>query len=329
MKDPLGITVSKDQSRVRLDRYLVCQGVNFSRNRIQKLIESGAVKINGQIKPPGYTVKPGDRVTIAFGEKVCERPPLAAEDIPLSVVFEDDQLLVVDKPAGLVVHPAPGNYRGTLVNALMHHAQNLSQGRGGDRPGILHRLDKDTSGLLLVAKTDQAHWKLAAQLEARTITRRYWAVAWGLPPQEAGTINAPIGRSAFDRKKMGVTELRGREARTDFKTLKRFGIASLLELKLSTGRTHQIRVHLAHLGHPVVGDPSYGGRDRQNIQKFARKNPEEAQHLLELIPRQALHARVLGFVHPVSNEYMEFSSPLPADMAGLLEFLEQRFGGSL
>jgi 23S rRNA pseudouridine1911/1915/1917 synthase len=317
------IIVSSAQSRVRLDRYLTCQGMNYSRNQLQKFIESGRVLVDGKLKPPGYLVKPGDRIDIKKDRLAAPRREVLAENIPLEVVYEDQDILVVNKPAGMVVHPAAGNRQGTMVNALLHHAKNLSQVGGRERPGILHRLDKETSGLLLVAKTDQAHTLLARQLEARQIVRRYRAVVWGNLGEPQGTISAPIGRSAFDRKKMDVTRLRGRQAVTQYKVLKEYEIASLVELKLETGRTHQIRVHLQHLGHPVLGDPDYGGRARSLFSRFASAHSGLAQELLDAIGRQALHAAVLGFVHPTTQKYMEFKAPLPGDMEEILRLLEK------
>jgi 23S rRNA pseudouridine1911/1915/1917 synthase len=319
------ITVSSAQSRVRLDRYLTSQGMNYSRNQLQKFIGSGRVLVGGKPKSPGYLVKPGDRIEIKKDQLAAPRREVLAEDIPLEVVYEDRDLLVINKPAGMVVHPAAGNRQGTMVNALLHHAKNLSQVGGRERPGILHRLDKETSGLLLVAKTDQAHTMLARQLEARQIVRRYRAVVWGSLGEPQGTISAPIGRSAFDRKKMDVTRLRGRQAVTHFKVLRDYRIASLLELKLETGRTHQIRVHLQHLGHPVLGDPDYGGRARTLFSRFALSQTGLAQKLLDAIGRQALHAAILGFVHPSTQKYMEFKAPLPGDMEGIITLLEKGY----
>ncbi|MBI4726178.1 RluA family pseudouridine synthase [candidate division TA06 bacterium] len=319
----INVTVSSAQSRVRLDRYLSCQGMNHSRNQLQKFIESGRVLVDGKLKTPGYLVKPGDRIEIKKDRLAAPRRELLAEDIALDVVYEDQDLLVINKPAGMVVHPAAGNRRGTMVNALLHHAQNLSRVGGRERPGILHRLDKGTSGLLLAAKTDQVHTLLARQLEARKIVRRYRAVVWGILGEPEGTISAPIGRSAFDRKKMGVTSLRGRQAVTHYRVLREYKIASLVEIKLETGRTHQIRVHLQHLGHPVLGDPDYGGRARSLFSRFASANAGLAQELLDAIGRQALHAAALGFVHPATSKYMEFKAPLPGDMEEVIRLLEK------
>jgi 23S rRNA pseudouridine1911/1915/1917 synthase len=323
MAIPDDIKVSSQQKPLRLDRYLINQGLNFSRNKIQQLIQAGGVKINGHDVLPSYLVKPGDQLHIEQQSKPVHRDRPKAEDIPLEVVFEDEHLMVVNKPAGMVVHPAAGNYNGTLVNALLYHSNKLSAVNSTERPGILHRLDKDTSGLLLVAKTDLSHTALAVQLEARKIVRRYQALVWGLMEQPEGTINAAIGRSSFDRKKMDVSTIRGRAAVTHYRVLEEYKIISHLELKLETGRTHQIRVHLKHLGHPVVGDETYGGTGRQVISTFARQKAELAEEVLAIINRQALHAAILGFVHPVTGKYLEFSAPMPEDMSGLLNILNK------
>lgn len=321
MNFPSELTVSCQQGPVRLDRYLICQGLNQSRNKVQQMIQGGKVKVNGRQASPSYLVRPGDRVLIEEPARAPGRGRPTPEDIPLEVAYEDEHLLVVNKPAGMVVHPAAGNYSGTLVNALLHHSSRLSAAGGGERPGILHRLDKDTSGLLLVAKTDQAHTDLARQLEDRNIVRRYRALAWGLMEEPEGLVNAPIGRSAFDRQRMDVSAIRGRLAVTHYRVLEELGIASYLDLRLETGRTHQIRVHLKHLGHPVVGDRTYGGAGRPVVQRFARNQAVLAEKLLALAGRQALHAAVLGFVHPASRKYLEFSSPLPGDIGAMLELL--------
>ncbi|HBE72725.1 MAG TPA: RNA pseudouridine synthase [candidate division Zixibacteria bacterium] len=328
MSDPsprrLSLDVSRDQSRIRLDRYLICQGVRLSRNQAQRLIDSGSVLVDGRARPPGYLVKPGDRVEVELGPALAERRPPEAEDIPLEIVHEDGDLLVVDKPAGMVVHPAPGNYRGTLVNALLGRPGSLSPGTGGGRPGILHRLDKDTSGLLIVAKNQEAHHRLAVQLTARGITRNYLAVAWGRL-ESGGAISAPVGRSAFDRKKMGVSALRGRQAVTHYRALENFGrLATLVEVGLETGRTHQIRVHLEHIGHPVVGDPTYHqgvGDIWRGLDPAGRRR---AKGVSELIGRQALHAFRLRFIHPSTNLVLEFESPVPPDFQRLLDRLREK-----
>lgn len=322
----LSFTVPRDQGRIRLDRFLLCQGVNFSRSRTQRLIQSGSVTVDGRVRPPGYLVKPGNRIELSLEPAAEERTGPQAEDIPLKIVHEDDRLLVVDKPAGMVVHPAPGNYRGTLVNALLGKAVKLSPGGGRERPGIIHRLDKDTSGLLLVAKDQEAHRRLAGQLAARGVRRTYLAAVWGRLSGQ-GTVSAPVGRSAFDRKKMGVTPLRGREAITRYRVLENFGrVASLVELSLETGRTHQIRVHMEHIGHPVIGDPAYVKGVGEIWRGLSRVEKEAARTAQGMMGRQALHAFRLRFDHPGDGRKVELESPPPPDMADLLAFLAKNAG---
>jgi len=262
-------------------------------------------------------VSPGEVIHVALSKT---RPPdVVPENIPLSVLYEDEDLLVVDKPAGMVVHPAYGNYTGTMVNALLYRCAVLSSLRDLTRPGIVHRLDKETSGLLVVAKNDAAHAHLAGQFSRRTIDREYRAIVWGLFKERTGVIEARLGRSKSDRKKMAVVD-GGKAALTEYSVLEQFRYLSLVRLKLRTGRTHQIRVHLAHIHHPVFGDPSYGGRQIVWGPRTPRQKAE-VQGLLKILPRQALHARTLGFVHPVSGHRMTFESPLPRDMLAVLEIL--------
>lgn len=314
------IVVSQDQQRIRLDRFLVCQGIASSRSRLQRLIAEGAVLVDGMRRPPGYLVKPGDHIEI-LELPSTERPTAAAEDIPLQVVYEDEYLMVIDKPAGMVVHPAPGNYRGTLVNALLGRRQKLSGLAGPERPGILHRLDKDTSGLLLVAKQDEAHRLLAAQLMSRRMTRTYQAVVWGRLEGQ-GSISAPLGRSPFDRQRMGVSPLRGRPAVSHYRVLENFGrVATLVEVNLETGRTHQIRVHFEHLGHPVAGDPTYNRGLREIQRKLGPRAKQLMEDIAQGLKRQALHAWRLMFIHPATKEKVEFRSALPADIETILERL--------
>jgi 23S rRNA pseudouridine1911/1915/1917 synthase len=241
------------------------------------------------------------------------------ERIPLDIVYEDDQLLIVNKPAAMVTHPAYAHYSGTLVNALLHHSRSLSSLNTEMRPGIVHRLDKDTTGLLVVAKNDTAHHLLAAQFSRRTIDREYWALVWGTFQQPTGVIEASLGRSKRDRKKVTVVE-EGKPAVTEYEVLKEFDFLSLIRLKLKTGRTHQIRVHLAHIGHPVFGDPTYGGRS-PTWGGLEGKRAQRAQNLLDLISRQALHAKTIGFIHPATKERVKFDSELPEDMKKVLEGL--------
>jgi 23S rRNA pseudouridine1911/1915/1917 synthase len=301
-----------------LDRFLAERARGEpSRSRFSRLIETGRVLVNGQTVKPAHAVRAGDVIEIEFPPP--EPSDLVPEPIPLSIVFEDEDLLVVDKPAGLVVHPGSGVRTGTLVHALLHHTRSLSRLGDPERPGILHRLDKETSGLLLVAKNETAHLRLARDLAARRIARTYDAVVWGKPKREA-LIEAPIGRHARDRKRMTVRE-DGRAASTSYTTLEAFGFASLLEVTLGTGRTHQIRVHLAHSGHPVFGDPQYGGRGGAVARFLSLARAAEGRELLEIIPRQALHARRLAFPHPATGQEIRLTSPWPADIEALVRAL--------
>jgi 23S rRNA pseudouridine1911/1915/1917 synthase len=296
----------------RLDRALALAVPTLSRERLKALIRSGAVETGGQVvRDPATRVRGNESLSVAVPEpQPAHNVP---QDIPLKVVFEDEHLLVVDKPAGLVVHPAAGNLDGTLVNALLHHcAGNLSGIGGVARPGIVHRIDKDTSGLLVVAKTDVAHEGLAKQFAAHSIDRRYLALVSGVPKASHGTVDAPLARSATNRKKIAIVEgQRGKRAVTHWKRLEVRRDAALVECRLETGRTHQVRVHMASIGHPLLGDPIYGG-SRKTHGKLLR---ELGFH------RQALHAAELGFVHPVTRSRLSFSSPMPADMQELFNAL--------
>ncbi|MBR5190457.1 MAG: RluA family pseudouridine synthase [Clostridia bacterium] len=277
----------------RVDKFLSLLLENSSRNSIQKLIENGKVLVNGVVVNKKYKVSTDDEVTVLPSElKPLDAEP---ENIPLDIVYEDEHLLVVNKPRGMVVHPAPGNYSGTLVNALLYHCKDSLSGINGIlRPGIVHRIDKDTSGLLIVAKTDKAHIGLAQQIKEHSFTREYNAVIVGHLKEHEGTVNAPIGRNPKDRKKMCVTMQNSKNAVTHYKTIEDYEGYSHISLKLETGRTHQIRVHMAHLGHAVAGDNVYG-----NDKKSAYLNG------------QCLHAIKIGFVHPITQEYLEFTSELP------------------
>lgn len=311
--------VGKDKWKIRLDKYLVEAGVGVSRSEVQRLIESGRVLVDGKTVKAHHLLKGGERVTCTY--QVAEKLTVEPEDIPINVVHEDGDLIVIDKAAGMVVHPVRGNLHGTLVNALLFHCKSLSEGGDIFRPGVIHRLDKDTTGLLVFAKSNKARSNLGRQMEDRAMTRRYLAVCWGDMPQKSGTIEAPVGRHSFDRKKMAVTPLSSREAVTSYAVKERFGIATYMELKLTTGRTHQIRVHLQHFGHPVVGDPTYGGRKKSALIDVVKQDLPKINEVLGIIKRQALHAAVLGFKHPSTGEYLEFSSPLPEDMGNLVGFL--------
>jgi 23S rRNA pseudouridine1911/1915/1917 synthase len=296
----------------RLDRALAAAVPTLSRERLKVLIRSGAVEARGSpLRDPSAKVRGDEQLRIAVPEpKPAHNEP---QDIPLKILFEDDHLLVVDKPAGLVVHPAAGNLDGTLVNALLHHCAGRLSGIGGvARPGIVHRIDKDTSGLLVVAKTDIAHEGLAKQFAAHSINRRYLAIVTGVPKAEQGTVDAPLARSAANRKKIAVVEgKRGKRAVTHWRRLHVLTDAALVECRLETGRTHQVRVHMASIGHPLVGDPVYG----RSGKKYGK--------LLNDIDfrRQALHAAELGFTHPVTKHRLSFSSPMPPDMQELMAAL--------
>ncbi len=279
--------------------------------------------VDGKRVRPSHLVSPGETIHVALPER--PPPELLPENIPLDVLYEDEHLLVVNKPAGMVVHPAYGNPSGTLVNALLHHCNTLSAVPDPARPGIVHRLDKDTSGLLVVARNDAAHAHLARQFSRHTIEREYQAIVWGLFQQPTGVIETQLGRSKSDRKKMAVVT-EGKLSVTEYSLLESFRYLSLIRLKLRTGRTHQIRVHLAHIHHPVFGDPAYGGRQIAWGPHTPRQKTE-VQRLLRILPRQALHARTLGFLHPVTGHRMTFESPLPQDMAAVVEILRTSGAG--
>ena len=293
----------------RLDAFLALNLEGKTRSAVQKLMDQGKVLVNGKTGRKNDKVKPGDSIQVEIPEP--EPLELLPQDIPLDIVYEDEHLLVVNKPKGMVVHPAPGNPDGTLVNALLYHCgESLSGINGVIRPGIVHRIDKDTSGLLMVAKNDLAHQSLAAQIAAHTFTRMYNTVVYGNLKTDEGTISAPIARHPTDRKKMAVVP-GGREAVTHYRVLERLSGFTLVECRLETGRTHQIRVHMAHIGHPVAGDPVYG--------------PKKC---ITSLNGQCLHARLLGFVHPATGEYMEFDSGLPLYFTDFLEKLRRK-GGAL
>jgi 23S rRNA pseudouridine1911/1915/1917 synthase len=320
-KDPtrtIEISAPREASGSRIDQFLSGQDLGLSRAFIQKLISDRHILVDGKPTKSSYKVRGGDKIRIEVPP--LETPSVEPENIPLDVVYEDSDLLVINKKAGMVVHPAVGNFSGTLVNALLFHCRDLSGINGVLRPGIVHRLDKNTSGVLVVAKNDLAHLGLAGQIQNRSLLREYVAVTWGHMPDEKGTIEAPIGRAMKDRKKMAVTRSKGRESLTQYKLLERYDLCDLLSIRLKTGRTHQIRVHLSYLNHPVLGDPEYGGRQKWIKGVHDIKRPF-AQKLLSTIDRQALHARKLGFVHPRTKEYKEFCSSLPEDMGGLLNLL--------
>lgn len=297
--------VSPAEAKERIDKYVKQQlGEEVSRSQIQLWIEAGNLMVNGASVKANYKLAAGDVIGLTVPE--AEAAEIAPEDIPLDIYFEDRDVIVVNKQRGMVVHPAPGHGSGTLVNALMSHCHDLSGINGELRPGIVHRIDKDTSGLIMAAKNDKAHASLAAQLKAHSVTRKYFALVHGNVSHDQGTVDAPIGRDPHDRKMYTVIERNSKHAVTHFQVVERFGDYTLLELKLETGRTHQIRVHMKFIGHPLVGDPLYGRS------KGIKMNG------------QALHAAVLGFEHPEDARYLEFSAPIPEDMEALLVSLRNR-----
>jgi 23S rRNA pseudouridine1911/1915/1917 synthase len=285
-----------------MDSFLAAKLDKYSRSYMQKIIDDNRVFVNGKPAKRNYRVKEGDKIHVELPEP--ERVHLEPQDIPLDIVYEDDDLLIVNKPAGMVVHPAPGNYKSTLVNALLAHCGQLSSINGMYRPGIVHRIDKDTTGLLVVAKNERAHRGLARQLKDHSITRKYIALVKGVVAEDKGIVDAPIGRHPVHRKKMAVVAKNSKRAVTHFSVLKRYAGYTLVELELETGRTHQIRVHMAYIGHPVVGDPVYG----QGGELGANG--------------QLLHAAELGFIHPLKGQYMKFEADLPEGFKDILDSLQ-------
>jgi len=313
MSDDITRKISRTELRPdaggqRLDVYLSDAGLGLTRSRAQRLIEEGLVEVTGRTAKANYRLRPGDVVIVGVPEP--EPVKTEPEDIPVDVLYEDEWLVVVNKPAGMVVHPASGNLRGTLVNALMHRCGALSPVGGEMRPGVVHRLDKDTSGVIVLAKEEAAHHALANIFKKHVAQREYVAVALGTFREPEGTVVLPIGRHISDRKKMSPVTLRGREAITHYRVLEDLGVATLIALRLKTGRTHQIRVHMAHIRHPLAGDVTYGGNSVRRVAGMK-------------VDRQMLHARLLGFDHPVTGEYMEFTSEPPDDMLRLLDFLRR------
>ena len=287
----------------RIDKYL-CDNTEYTRSKIQKMIETGNILVNGNKVKDSYKVKENDYITI---EALEETTDILPENIPLDIYYEDDDLIVVNKPSGMVVHPAPGNYTGTLVNALIYHTNNLSKVNTNIRPGIVHRIDADTSGLLLVAKNDKSHNILAEAIQKKEVVREYIALVEGIIMEDTATIDAPIGRDKKDRKKMTVTSENSKDAVTHIRVLERYKDSTLIRCKLETGRTHQIRVHLSYIGHPVVNDPVYGHKK-----------------LIDKDFGQMLHAEKLGFVHPTTKEYMEFTAEPPKRFQEILNIYKEK-----
>lgn len=296
-------TIEEENVGKRLDLFVSENEVDMSRSFVQGIIEKQQVKVNGQIKKSNYKLRIGDQVQVELAEPV--ELQVEAENIPLDIIYEDSDVIVINKPQDMVVHPAPGNYTGTLVNGLLHHCKDLSGINGVIRPGIVHRIDKDTSGILVVAKNDKSHNSLAMQLKDHSMKRTYYAIVEGIVKEEEGTVRTNIGRHPVERIKMAVVK-DGKEAITNYKVLERFKSNTLVECRLETGRTHQIRVHMAHLHHPLIGDQVYGYKK----QKFKLQG-------------QALHAKNLGFIHPTTGEYMEFDSQLPEYFQDILDKLRK------
>jgi 23S rRNA pseudouridine1911/1915/1917 synthase len=313
--ETLTIKVADDDAGTRLDSYLASQIENWSRARLQRLIDSEDVVVNGKVVKSSYKVAANDEIDIEFTSSTLTN--FSPENIPLEIVFEDDDIVVVNKPAGLVVHPAAGTPSGTLANALAYHFEKLSTHAGAIRPGIVHRLDKDTSGLLVVAKTESGHENLADQFRAREISKNYVALVYGVVKQESGRIEQPIARDPRNRTRMAVVA-GGRGALSLYRIRRSYDSFTLLDVDLKTGRTHQIRVHLSWLKHPVVGDDLYSGGRENNVADVKLR----AQ--IRKLKRQFLHAEQLGFSHPRSGQAMRFNAPLPAELTGLLDHLEER-----
>ena len=308
------------QSLLRIDKFLSDRLMNSSRTRIQNAANAGNILVNNNIVKPNYKIKPGDIIQV-----VLPTPPreieLIAENIPLNIVFEDDDILVVNKEPGMVVHPAHGNYTGTLINALMWHFKDLPLFNSGEsRPGLVHRLDKNTSGILVIAKNEYALNRLSKQFYDRTTDRRYNALVWGIPDPPEGTITGNVGRSIKDRKIMQVfkDDTEGKAAITHYKVLENFGYISMIECKLETGRTHQIRVHFSHIKHPLFNDEEYGGDQILKGTTFT-KYQQFIKNCFKILPRQALHAKSLAFNHPVTGKRLSFDSNLPDDMLQVIE----------
>ncbi len=313
-------TVDKGQSPLRIDKYLMNRIENATRNKIQEGAKNGSVFVNGVPVKSNYKVKPFDEIKVLFAHPPYENL-LVGEDIPLDVVYEDDTLLVVNKPAGMVVHPGHGNYSGTLINALIYRFDNLPN-NSSDRPGLVHRIDKDTSGLLVIAKTEQAMTHLSLQFAEKTSEREYVALVWGNIEEDEGTVEGNIGRHPKNRLQntvyFGDEADKGKPAITHYKVLERLGYVTLVSCKLETGRTHQIRVHMKHIGHTLFNDERYGGDKILKGTTFT-KYKQFVDNCFKVLPRQALHAKTLGFTHPKTGKFMQFTSEIPEDMQQCIE----------
>lgn len=323
-------TADKGQEPLRIDKFLIDRVPNTSRNRLQVAARNGNILVNQKPVKSNYKVKPNDEISIVLPYPVREIE-LIPEDIPLEIAYEDDEVLVLNKQAGIVVHPGYGNYTGTLVNALVYHFENLPRSKDFEaRPGLVHRLDKNTTGIMVIAKTEDALTHLAKQFFDRTSDRRYYAIVWGDVKEDTGTVIGKVGRSLKNRKIMDVFDEDseyGKHAVTHYEVIKRFGYVTLVKCKLETGRTHQIRIHMKHIGHPLFGDPEYGGDKILKGTTFT-KYKQFIENCFRLLPRQALHAKTLGFTHPKTGEWMDFESELPEDMVAVLEKWERYTIGS-
>jgi 23S rRNA pseudouridine1911/1915/1917 synthase len=312
--------VEAEDSGQRLDSYLTSKLQNISRTRIQRLIKDGSVLVDGISKPSRHAVKPGEKIEFVDAARGLDEFELAPQDIPLNITYEDEDIVVINKAAGMVVHPAHGNWDGTLVNALLGHGCRLSELGRPFRPGIVHRLDKDTTGLMVAAKSDEAYMRLGEQIKNRKFKKIYHAFAWGNAGKRNFTVDAPIARHPIHRQKMTVVKSGGREASTNFFVIDSFRHFDYIRITAFTGRTHQIRVHLSHLQHPVMGDPVYGGRKRRPVDRNARTK-QTLDKILKIMRRHALHASTLAFEHPITGDWIEFNTALPADMLRVLELL--------
>ncbi|MCU0323754.1 MAG: RluA family pseudouridine synthase [Spirosomaceae bacterium] len=319
------VVADKGQTLMRIDKYLIHHLKNASRNRIQNAIDAESIKVNDKTVKASYKVKPFDVITVSFPHPPRETKEVLPENIPLNIIYEDEDILIVNKDAAMVVHPAFGNWTGTLVNALVYHFQNLPTHRNGEiRPGLVHRIDKGTSGLLVIAKNEYSMTFLAKQFFEHSIERTYYALIWGEPKEPKGTINAHVGRSLKDRK---VTDVfpdgqYGKEAITHYEVLKNLRYVSLIKCNLETGRTHQIRAHMKYLGHPLFSDEVYGGNKILRGQVF-NKYKQFVENCFEIIPHQALHAKSLGFIHPRTKKWVQFDSDLPVDFQTVLDKWEK------
>jgi len=323
MEKNYNLIVPKILERQRIDKYISQFIENTSRTKVQKAIDLGYVTVNGDIIKSNYLVRPDDEIEIEL--EIPDKKDVLPENIPLDITFEDKYLMIVNKPPGMVVHPAYKNYSGTLVNAIMYYAKqkndSLSNLNGFERAGIVHRLDKDTSGLIVIAKDEVTHRKLSEQFFHHTIEREYNAIIWGKLKNKKGEIKNKLGRDKRDRKKVAVLkedDESGKLAITNYEVIAEYDFLSLVKLNLQTGRTHQIRVHLSNIDHPVFGDETYGGREPRSV-NLTSNMKAQIKNLLELIPRQALHAKVIGFIHPFTSENLRFESELPDDMKNILE----------